>query len=145
MSGNPVFDALSRFLHPKRLNAPLSAADKRFLSRFRATVTQHQSEPDFTTTAAAANVGMSRMHLNRRLRELTGQSTHEYILGMRLEAARKLLPKPLPVARIARSVGFKSDSHFAQAFRKEFGAPPTVYRTQHPLARQPTGRKPSGK
>jgi AraC-like DNA-binding protein len=93
---------------------------------------EHLSDPLFTTSDAAEVLGMTRMHLSRKLRELTGQSTHEFIKAIRLEAARDLLPKPLPVSFIAHLVGYKSNSHFAGAFRKRFGVPPSQYRVRKP-------------
>ncbi len=134
MASNPVMDALNRFLFPKPAKARPSAGDQQFLERFRTIVTKNYPDPDFTTAAAAMNLEMSRMHLNRKLRELTGQSTHEFIKTMRLEAARELLPKPLPVSVIAHSVGFKSSSHFAGVFREKFGAPPSEYRVRKAAA-----------
>ncbi len=134
MASSSVMDTLNRLLFPQAPKARPSASDLQFLERFRTMVSEHYSDPDFTTEAAAENVAMSRMHLNRKLRELTGQSTHEFIRTMRLEAARDLLPKPLPVAFIAHSVGFKSGSHFAGAFREKFGTSPSEYRLRTPPA-----------
>jgi transcriptional regulator GlxA family with amidase domain len=134
MARNPVMEALNRFLFPQATKVRLSASNLEFLERLRTAVSEHYSDPEFTTAAAAESVEMSRMHLNRKLRELTGQSTHEFIKTMRLEAARNLLPKPLPVAFIAHSVGFRSSSHFAGAFREKFGAPPSEYRTRKTMA-----------
>jgi transcriptional regulator GlxA family with amidase domain len=134
MARNPVTEILNRFLFPQAPRVHPSASNQEFLGRFRTTVSQHYSDPGFTTAAAAESIEMSRMHLNRKVRELTGQSTHEFIKTMRLEAARDLLPKPLPVAFIAHSVGFKSSSHFAAAFRERFGAPPSEYRVRKTVA-----------
>ena len=108
-------------------------------------VEKYQSDPKFTTTMAASGVGLSRMQLNRKLRTLTGKSTHDYILGKRLEDACPLLTQPVPISFVAESVGFKSSSHFAKAFREKFGTTPSAYRANAPLAREPTGRKPSEK
>ena len=84
------------------------------------------------------------MHLNRKLRALTGQSTHEFIRTMRLETARDLLQKHMPVEFIAGSVGFKSSSHFAKVFQQRFGAKPSTYRTMKSQAREPPRMKSSG-
>lgn len=127
---------LDGFPHHQSRKPPLSAFDREFLERFREVIAQHYADTGFTTLAAAASVAMSRMHLNRKLRALTGQSTHEYIRTMRLEAARDLLQKPLPVEFIAESVGFKSSSHFAKVFRERFGARPSTYRKMRSLARK---------
>jgi transcriptional regulator GlxA family with amidase domain len=142
MARNPAFDVLKHFRHPSPLKAPISAHDQKLLDCFREAVERHQSDPEFTTVVAAASVGLSRMHLNRKLRALTGRSTHEYIQGMRLEEARALLSQPLSVASIARSCGFKNGSHFARVFRERFGVAPSAYRANKSLARQPTLKKP---
>ena len=144
MARHPVFDALERFLHPRALKPSLSENDWRFLERCREVVGQHEADPEFTATMAASLLGMSRMHLNRKLRALTGQSTHEFIRTMRLETARDLLQKHMPVELIAGSVGFKSSSHFAKVFRQRFGAKPSAYRTMKSLAREPPRMKSSG-
>ena len=144
MGRNPVFDVLDRLLHHQARKPPVSASNREFLERFREIVMQHRSDTAFTTQAAATSVAMSRMHLNRKLRALTGQSTHEFIRTVRLEAARDLLQSSLSVERIAESVGFKSSSHFAEVFRERFGARPSTYRTMKSLARQPPrGRGPT--
>jgi transcriptional regulator GlxA family with amidase domain len=93
---------------------------------------------------AASLLGMSRMHLNRKLRALTGQSTHEFIRTMRLETARDLLQKHMPVECIAGSVGFRSSSHFEKVFRERFGAKPSTYRTMKTLAGEAPRTRSSG-
>ena len=142
MAHDSVLDALSHFLHPRSSRPPISEADQQFLIRFREMVEQHLGEPEFTTASAAALIGMSRMHLNRKLRALTRQSTHEYIRRVRLEGARALLSQPLPVAFIAHCFGFKSMSNFAKAFRHEFGTSPSIFRAKQNLAREPKIQKP---
>ncbi len=144
MSRNSVFEALKLILHRQASKPALAAADVEFLERFREIVAQHRSDRGFTTQAAAASVAMSRMHLNRKLQALTGQSTHEFIRAMRLEAARDLLQMPLSVESIAESVGFKDSSHFAKAFREKFGAGPSRYRAMRSLAREPPRKKSPG-
>lgn len=123
---------VARFL--EALSAPArqhkrSRRDDDFISCVRATVQQHLSDPTFTTTSAAAILAISRMHLNRRLRALTGNSTHEFIRQVRLDAARdRLLETNLSVTAIACEVGYKSVSHFGHAFRQRFGVNPSEFR-----------------
>jgi AraC-like DNA-binding protein len=145
MARKLVIDALTRFLRPHPSTPPLTPEDQKFLEQFQVAVTEHQSESEFTTSKAATALGMSRMHLNRKLHALTGQSTHEYIRRVRLEGARELLSQPVPVGYIAQSFGFKSKSHFAKAFRQQFGTSPSTFRAKQYLAREPTTLKPPEK
>ncbi len=144
MARHPVFDALERFLHPRAVKFSLSEKDRQFLERCREVVAEHEADPEFTAMKAASLLGMSRMHLNRKLRALTGRSTHEFIRTMRLDAARDLLQKDMPVGIIAGSVGFKSSSHFAKVFRQRFGAKPSTYRAMKTMAREPPHKGSSG-
>jgi transcriptional regulator GlxA family with amidase domain len=112
---------------------PVRLGNKELLDSMRRLAEEHISDPRFTTSDAAESLGMSRMHLNRRLRSLTGQSTHQFIQEMRLESARTaLVTQSLPVSAIAAEAGFKSVSQFTTAFRFRYGAPPAEYRRQNP-------------
>lgn len=145
MARIPLSEVLHGFLHHQGRKHPLSASDKEFLARFREIVAQHHSDRGFTTRVAAESVAVSRMHLNRKLQALTGQSTHEFIKTMRLDAARDLLQMSLSIEFIAGAVGFKSSSHFAKAFRQRFGVRPSRYRAVKSQAREPPRMKSPGK
>jgi len=123
-----IFGTFERFLHPLHQKPLLSPHDQQFLEQLREIVEQHLGDTEFTTAVAAATLGMSRMHLNRKLRALMGHSTHEHIQEMRLDKARAMLSQPLPLVLIAHSFGFKSGSHFSKAFQKRFGVTPSVFR-----------------
>lgn len=117
---------------------PVRLGNKEFLDSMRRMAEEHISDPLFTTSDAAESLGMSRMHLNRRLRTLTGKSTHQLIQELRLESARTaLLTQSQPVSAIAEQVGFKSVSQFTRAFRLKYGAPPAEYRKQKPKGASP--------
>ncbi len=133
-----VGEILRHFLHGSQTTSPghvIGTEEREFLERVHRIAEEHLADPFFTTSEAAECLDMSRMHLNRRLRTLTGKSTHQMIQEMRLESARGvLLEEPLPVAAIAARVGFKSVSQFTKAFRQKYGAPPAEYRKQNPDA-----------
>jgi AraC-like DNA-binding protein len=128
MASSDLLGTLGRLLSPRGRKVPPFPGDLEFLAQFRKTVEAHLPDGGFTTSAAAAHAEMSRMHLNRKLRALTGQSTHEFIQNMRLEAAREMLPRQLSIGEIAQAVGFKSRSHFARVFRQKFGHPPSSFK-----------------
>ncbi|TQS73928.1 helix-turn-helix domain-containing protein [Rhodobacteraceae bacterium] len=83
-------------------------------------------------TLASRN-GVSRRHLTRLVREHTGQSIAEILLGLRLEEARRLLlGTMLSVQMIALEVGFESASSFSRAFRRRFDRTPRAIRMARP-------------
>ena len=118
-----------KVLSPATGQPGTTSRDMAFLAHVREVVRLHIADPYYTTRSAAADLTISRMHLNRRLRTVTGMSTHEFIRTIRLDTAYEiLLHTDIPVSAIAARVGYKSVSHFAQAFRERFGATPAQCR-----------------
>lgn len=76
----------------------------------------------------AEEVGLSRAQLHRRLKELTGISSGEFIRNIRLKKAAELLSeRKVNISQVAYMVGFSSQAHFSTAFRKFYGISPTEY------------------
>jgi AraC family transcriptional regulator len=72
---------------------------------------------------------LSTNHLLRSFKQIFGQTPHQYLTGLRLAEAQKLLKKTeLPVIQICQSVGFESHSSFSLLFRRHFGVSPQTYR-----------------
>jgi transcriptional regulator GlxA family with amidase domain len=111
-----------------RSSGKLTPQEEQFLQRMTRIVMRHVSDPDFDTRVATKEAGLSRMHVNRRLRATTGCSTHNFICALRFRRARELLRESsLSVCDVARAVGFRSASHFAKVFRKRFGLSPSEF------------------
>ncbi|CAM4011911.1 response regulator [Cohnella lubricantis] len=75
-----------------------------------------------------------RFHLNKNyfctlFKNATGQSFMEYVIGIRMEQAMKLLREStLRTYEIADAVGYTDQRYFSQVFRKYTGLQPTQYR-----------------
>lgn len=68
-------------------------------------------------------------HLSRLFRQHHGLSFESYLQKIRLEKAAELLrATQLPVARIARRVGYRDLSRFSQHFKRKFGVTPSAWR-----------------
>ena len=68
-------------------------------------------------------------NLSRLFRQHYGLSFQAYLQKIRLEKAAELLRTTrLPVARIARRVGYRDVARFGQHFKRAFGEPPAVWR-----------------
>ena len=73
-------------------------------------------------------IGISRAQLHRKMKELTGISTCEFIRNLRLEqAARLIKEKKINISQVTYAVGFTNQSHFSTVFKKYFGMSPTEY------------------
>ena len=81
----------------------------------------------------AQAVGMSRYVFSRRFKEFTGVAFRKYLMELRLEKAKELLPtKQLSLTQVAQIVGFGDLPRFDKLFKRHTGVPPSVYRTQAP-------------
>ena len=76
--------------------------------------------------ADAANA--SAHHLSRQFKTATGLPPIQYLLDLRMEAARELLLTDLKVAEVSRLVGVEDPYYFSRLFRRINGASPLQYR-----------------
>jgi AraC-like DNA-binding protein len=117
-------------LEPKEF--AVTSMDEQFLQKAMAVVEQNLSDAEFSTDEFARRVAMSRSQLHRKLHALTDQSTHEFIRAYRLKRAAQLLQNRAgTVSEICYDVGFNSLSHFAKAFREQFGQSPSEFAESH--------------
>jgi signal transduction histidine kinase/CheY-like chemotaxis protein/ligand-binding sensor domain-containing protein len=114
-------------------NALITSTDGRFLKRLTEYIERHVADANYDTKALAHDMCISRMQLNRKLKALTGRSTHEVVREFRLQRAAELLRNHADsIAGVAYDVGFNSSSHFALAFRERFGVAPSEYGVNDP-------------
>ena len=78
-----------------------------------------------TLSEVAALIPLDPRYFCRRFKEHTGKTYKEYLTGLKLRYARRLLlATDLSVLRIAESAGFGAQSHFNKEFKREFGVSP---------------------
>lgn len=79
----------------------------------------------------AAAVGTSVYHLCRVFRQQTGAPIHRYLKRLRLRQGLVLLETAeTPLAELALDTGFAHQSHFTEAFRREYGTTPGKVRRE---------------
>jgi transcriptional regulator GlxA family with amidase domain len=74
----------------------------------------------------AGRAGLSERSFYRKFT----QEAH-FVESLRLEAARTLLAKSLPLKTLAGNVGLSSSARFGQAFERRFGVAPSLFREVH--------------
>ncbi|MFD7559593.1 helix-turn-helix domain-containing protein [Streptomyces sp. NPDC059835] len=79
----------------------------------------------------AARLGMPLPELRCAVRRSTGEGVKEYLLGIRLSRAKELLARTdLPVAGIARRVGYEDPAYFSRLFSRRVGMSPVCFRAR---------------
>jgi len=79
----------------------------------------------------AAAVHLSPFHLARLFKQVTGASPHQYLVQVRVNAARALLSAgsgERSLAEVATAVGFADQSHLTRQFKRHFGITPSRVR-----------------
>jgi len=80
----------------------------------------------------ADELGLSRSYLSQLFVEQEGLNLSSYILRAKVRASEYLLMMPeLSLEQIAATLGFSSQSHFGQVFKRFNGMTPGSYREQH--------------
>lgn len=88
-------------------------------------VDEHYNQK-ITLEKLAAMANMSRPHLCRLFKSMTGMPPIEYINHLRINAAMKLLQQQhLPISEVALIVGFNDSNYFSRLFKKYKNMPPT--------------------
>jgi AraC family transcriptional regulator len=101
----------------------------RTLRRLRDYV-EHSLADDLDVTVMAQVAGTSPAHFARAFAATVGMTPFRYVMTRRLARARELLERSRrPAQAVAVEVGFKTPSHFASRFRREFGVAPTEIRS----------------
>jgi AraC-like DNA-binding protein len=107
---------------------PPESVDDRFMIRVLKIVSANIRDYTFDVASLMEQVGMSRTHLTRKLKILTGLSPGAFIRNVRLEKAAELLSaKAGNITEIANSVGISNPASFTKAFRTYFGVAPKYY------------------
>jgi AraC-like DNA-binding protein len=98
------------------------------MDRIMKSVNANLNNPDYDVEMLTKDVGISRAQLHRKMKEITGISTSEFIRNLRLEqAARLIKERKINITQVAYSVGFNNQTHFSTVFKKHFGMTPTEY------------------
>jgi transcriptional regulator GlxA family with amidase domain len=105
-----------------------NAIDKEFLEKAIAFIVEHIQDTQLGVDSLADNFNMSKMQLYRKLKALTGQSVVEFVRGIRLKEALKLMETQRhTLSEIAYQTGFSSASYFTRCFKDQYGKAPSEY------------------
>ncbi len=80
---------------------------------------------------AAVVLGRSKAHLVRSFTAAYGLAPHAYLIGKRVEVARKLLLEGVSPADVAAAVGFYDQSHLTRHFKRHTSVPPATFAASH--------------
>jgi AraC-like DNA-binding protein len=104
-------------------------AGLRRLERCRRFILEHYAQPLSLHDLAEVSA-TSRSHLVRSFKQAFGLAPHAYHIHVRIEKARALLARGVPLASVAAEIGFADQSHFGRHFLQIVGVTPAKYAKQ---------------
>jgi len=91
-------------------------------------IESHLDNPNYGVEQISEDLGLSRIHLNRRLKAETDFSPSTVLKAVRMnQAVQLLMDGNHTIAEVASSCGFSTASYFSTAFKDYFGASPSDY------------------
>jgi len=104
--------------------------DREFLEKVYYKIEQNIDNSEYNVTELSSELGMSRVHLYRRFKDLTGKTPKDYMKETRLKAAALLLEENrCTVSEVAYRVGFNTPSNFTASFKSYYGISPKEYKS----------------
>ena len=95
-------------------------------------INDNMDNEDLSVDMIAREVGLSRVHLHRRMKELTNQTPHAFIRNTRLQYAEKLLSRSnKTISDIMFTCGFSNPASFSTMFKNLYGSSPRDYMQTH--------------
>lgn len=86
---------------------------------------------DISVKDVADYVCFSPEYFSKLFKKETGENVKNYILRIKVDAAKDLLKNPnIPVSMVASELGYSNFSHFTQMFKKHENMTPSEYRKQ---------------
>ena len=89
-------------------------------------IREHLTE-DLSLETLEEQFYVSRYHLCREFKKLSGQTIHAYIVKSRLDLCKKYIESGMPIKEVYALGGFGGYNHFFRAFKKEYGITPKEY------------------
>ena len=106
----------------------LKGNDAALMERIMKAINERLDDSEFNVEALGDAVGLSRVQLHRRVKDITGITVGEFIRNLRLQQAARLLEEgDTTVSQVTYAVGFANPTHFSAAFKKHFGVTPSEY------------------
>jgi AraC-like DNA-binding protein len=115
----------------------MTLIERRRTYRLARLVVMRDYHRPLTLEQVAATVATSPRQLQRAYADFGRGSFRDDLAGRRLIAAARLLQRSsIPIADVARTVGYSQAPHFARAFRRRYGLSPSTYRARSLQARR---------
>ncbi len=104
-----------------------------FIKRLTSIIIKEMSLGKISLETVASKMYITRGQLNRKVKAITGLTTQQFTMEIRLKEACNLLKNrpDIIISEVAYRCGFEDATSFSRAFRRVYGFPPTKYRNEY--------------
>lgn len=115
-------------IDPEPSEIAITSLDEKLVENAIKYVEANIDRCDLSVEELSRGLGMSRVHLYKKLLQITGKTPIEFIRVIRLKRAAQMLRESQQnVSEIAYQLGFNNPKYFSKYFKDEFGVLPSVY------------------
>ena len=119
---------IKKFVVPINKDIDTQTPDDKLMERIMDYINENLSDSDLNVDKIAGAVGISRVHLHRKVKQITGQTPHALIKNLRLRQAARMLEEPKQnISNVVYACGFSNAASFSTMFKKEYGKSPREY------------------
>jgi len=106
----------------------ITSVDEKLLKKAVDYIGENMSDSSLSVERLSSELGLSRVHLYRKIKAFTGLTAVEFIRSLRLKRASSLLQEnKLNINEISKIVGFEDVDYFRSCFKQQFGHSPSDY------------------
>ena len=114
----------------EELNIDEESSDKKFLNKAMQIIKENYKDSYYEVSDFIEAMGVSKSLMNKKMKNLTGQSAGQFIRNYRLNIARELILKNRVtrnknISEIAYEVGFNDPKYFTRCFTRHFNQTPS--------------------
>lgn len=107
----------------------LDSADKKFIGKVTKVLDKYIKDSEISIEKISADLGISRIHLYRKIKDITGYSPSEFFKSYKIKKSLPLLlAKNLNISEIAYQCGFSSPAYYSKCFKEILNISPTEYK-----------------
>lgn len=129
--GEKMRQTFKNQIEPEPSQITITTLDEQLIKKAIDYVETNIASPTLSVEDLSKSLGMSRVHLYKKLTTITGRSPIEFIRVLRLKRAAQMLMDPSQnVSDVAYAVGFNNPKYFTKYFKEEFGVLPSKYYQQ---------------
>jgi len=117
-------DVITQFVKENKI----SQLDSSFLKKCNAIIEKHLTENEYGVEQMSVEIGLSRVHVYRKIKHLTGLTVSEFVRNIKLKKAAVMLQESgKTIAEVAYETGFSSPSYFSKCFKDLYSISPTDF------------------